>query len=234
MNFQKKKMTRLITILPTIFRSSWSPTYSFSTIRTTFSSSTTRSSTSPQNLNQLEQVKRDYDYDHYKLINKWTCKEINILLDYIKENYSAWSEGNKTRFYDDIAKNVLPKKGGMSIKSKISGLIKNYILIKEGKAKKDWFWYEKMDKIFGVLENVPPFLANNKKTGIIEKEAFEKLKNNVEVITIKMNQLQERILEKKLLLEKEQLEVEKKRLVYKIKRLKMDFKLKMKELELKN
>ncbi|CAB4440762.1 unnamed protein product [Rhizophagus irregularis] len=177
-------MTRLITILPTIFRSSWSPTYSFSTIRTTFSSSTTRSSTSPQNLNQLEQVKRDYDYDHYKLINKWTCKEINILLDYIKENYSAWSEGNKTRFYDDIAKNVLPKKGGMSIKSKINGLIKNYILIKE---------------------------ANSKKTGIIEKEAFEKLKNNVEVITIKMNQLQERILEKKLLLEKEQLEVEKKR-----------------------
>ncbi|PKC70329.1 hypothetical protein RhiirA1_532801 [Rhizophagus irregularis] len=94
----------------------------------------------------------------------------------------------------------------MSIKSKISGLIKNYILIKE---------------------------AISKKTGIIEKEAFEKLKNNVEVITIKMNQLQERILEKKLLLEKEQLEVEKKRLAYKIKRLKMDFKLKMKELELK-
>ncbi|EXX55291.1 hypothetical protein RirG_226630 [Rhizophagus irregularis DAOM 197198w] len=188
-------MTRLITILPTIFRSSRSPTYSFSTtIRfssTKFSSSTTRSSTSPQNLNQLEQ---------------WTCKEINILLDYIKENYSAWSEGNKTSFYDDIAKNVLPKKGGMSIKSKISGLIKNYILIKE---------------------------AISKKTGIIEKEAFEKLKNNVEVITIKMNQLQERILEKKLLLEKEQLEVEKKRLAYKIKRLKMDFKLKMKELELK-
>ncbi|CAG8501435.1 1763_t:CDS:2 [Rhizophagus irregularis] len=175
-------MTRLITILPTIFRSSRSPTYSFSTtIRfssTKFSSSTTRSSTSPQNLNQLEQGL------HYKLINKWTCKEINILLDYIKENYSAWSEGNKTSFYDDIAKNVLPKKGGMSIKSKISGLIKNYILIKE---------------------------AISKKTGIIEKEAFEKLKNNVEVITIKMNQLQERILEKKLLLEKEQLEVEKKR-----------------------
>ncbi|GBC25623.2 hypothetical protein GLOIN_2v1780060 [Rhizophagus irregularis DAOM 181602=DAOM 197198] len=181
-------MTRLITILPTIFRSSRSPTYSFSTtIRfssTKFSSSTTRSSTSPQNLNQLEQVKRDY----------------------IIKNYSAWSEGNKTSFYDDIAKNVLPKKGGMSIKSKISGLIKNYILIKE---------------------------AISKKTGIIEKEAFEKLKNNVEVITIKMNQLQERILEKKLLLEKEQLEVEKKRLAYKIKRLKMDFKLKMKELELK-
>ncbi|CAB4482543.1 unnamed protein product [Rhizophagus irregularis] len=177
-------MTRLITILPTIFRSSRSPTYSFSTtIRfssTTFSSSTTRSSTSPQNLNQLEQVKRDY--------------------------IITWSEGNKTSFYDDIAKNVLPKKGGMSIKSKISGLIKNYILIKE---------------------------AISKKTGIIEKEAFEKLKNNVEVITIKMNQLQERILEKKLLLEKEQLEVEKKRLAYKIKRLKMDFKLKMKELELK-
>ncbi|RGB36850.1 hypothetical protein C1646_757630 [Rhizophagus diaphanus] len=197
--------------------------YSFSTIRfssTTFSSSTTRSSTSLQNLNQLEQVKRDYDYDRYKLINKWTCNEINILLDYVKENYSAWSEGNKTRFYDDIAKYLLHKKGGMSIKGKINKLIKNYKSIKEGKAKKDWFWYEKMDKIFGVHENVPPFLTNSKETGIIEKEAFDKIKNNVEVITIKMNQLQERILEKKLLLEKEQLEVEKKRLTYKIKRLK--------------
>lgn len=49
--------------------------------------------------------------------------------------------------------------------------------------RKDWLWYEKMDKIFGVHENIPPFLAN-KEAGIIKKEASEKLKNNVTVIRI--------------------------------------------------
>jgi hypothetical protein len=44
--------------------------------------------------------------------------DIKVLLDHIQENYSAWSKGNKTKFYNDMMKNVLPNKEANAIKSK--------------------------------------------------------------------------------------------------------------------
>jgi hypothetical protein len=44
--------------------------------------------------------------------------EIKILLDYLKENFSSWSKGNKTKFYNNIAKSILPNKEVNAIKGK--------------------------------------------------------------------------------------------------------------------
>ncbi|UZO24819.1 uncharacterized protein OCT59_017113 [Rhizophagus irregularis] len=40
----------------------------------------------------------------------WKNSEIEILLDYLQENFTSWSKGNKTKFYNDMAKNILPYK----------------------------------------------------------------------------------------------------------------------------
>jgi hypothetical protein len=116
---------------------------------------------------------------------------------------------------------------------------------KTGNERKDWYWYDKMDGIFGTRENVTPSFLANKETGInIEEEGGvkkennkkQKSKNNVEVIATalaEMSQTRERIWEKKMELEKERLEVEKERWAYERERSKMEFELRMKELELK-
>ena len=49
----------------------------------------------------------------------WENNEINILLDYLQENFSSWSKGNKTKFYNDMVKNKLLNKETSAIKSKI-------------------------------------------------------------------------------------------------------------------
>lgn len=48
----------------------------------------------------------------------WKNSEIEILLDYLQENFRSWSKGNKTKFYNDMAKNILPNKEAIAIKSK--------------------------------------------------------------------------------------------------------------------
>jgi len=69
-------------------------------------------------------VEEEEDYDQNqdpsdeKSGSKWKHDEIKILLDYIQENYSTWSKGNKTKFYNDMAKSVLPNKESNAIKSK--------------------------------------------------------------------------------------------------------------------
>jgi hypothetical protein len=62
----------------------------------------------------------DQNHDPFdeKSGNKWEHDEIKTLLDYIQENYSTWSKGNKTKFYNDMAKSVLPNKEANAIKSK--------------------------------------------------------------------------------------------------------------------
>jgi len=106
--------------------------------------------------------------------------------------------------------------------------------------------------IFKTCENITPSFLVNTSTDIIKEEAIEtkkegykkqKIKNNVEVMATaiaEMSQTRERIWEKKMLLEKERLEVEKERWAYERQKeererekMKMDFDLKMKALELK-
>ena len=99
--------------------------------------------------------------------------------------------------------------------------------------------------IFGVRENITPSFLANRETGMFEEEAVEikedkkqkqKPKNNIEVMATtiaEMSQVQERIWEKKMILEKERLEVEKERWAYERERSKMEFELRMKELELR-
>lgn len=82
--------------------------------------------------------------------------------------------------------------------------------------RKDWYWYDKLDMIFGTRENITPSFVANKSTDIIEeevevkKEIYKKPKNknNVEVMTIaigEMNQSRERIWEQKMILEREKM-----------------------------
>lgn len=127
--------------------------------------------------------------------------------------------------------------------------------------RKDWYWYDKLDIIFGTRENITPSVIANKSTDIIEdevvkKEGGKKLKgkNNVEVMSmaiVEMNQSRERIWEQKMKfekekldksheLEKERMEVEKEKWAYEKERAiaereraKMEFELRMKELELR-
>jgi len=127
--------------------------------------------------------------------------------------------------------------------------------------RKDWYWYDKLDIIFGIRENITPSFLANKSTDIIEETEIKKEsckkpkgKNNVEVMSmamVEMNQSRERIWEQKMNwekekleksheLEKERLEIEKERWAYEKEKTKteretakMEFELRMKELELR-
>jgi len=46
------------------------------------------------------------------------------LLDYLQENFSSWSKGNKTKFYNNVAKNILPNKEANAIKSWLLFILK--------------------------------------------------------------------------------------------------------------
>lgn len=118
------------------------------------------------------------------------------MLDYLQENFLSWSKGNKTRFYNNIAKNILPNKEVNAIKGKflyfisfklmilifsfilgkISRLIRKYEETKKhnnqsGVDRKDWCWYDQLDEIFGTRENINPSFLANRSTDIIEEEA---------------------------------------------------------------
>ncbi|CAB4441054.1 unnamed protein product [Rhizophagus irregularis] len=162
--------------------------------------SLTNTSFQQQNLNlsplEIEQDKKDEgkmekeeDYDQNqnpsdeKSGSKWKHDEIKVLLDYIQENYSAWSKGNKSKFYNDMAKSVLPNKESSAIKSKFARLTKKYESIKKhnnqtGKEWKDWYWFDKMDKIFRIRENISPSVLANKETGTGIEEEIEIKKEN--------------------------------------------------------
>lgn len=59
----------------------------------------------------------DQDQDPDEKSGGWKSNEIRILLDYLQENFSSWSKGNKTKFYNNVAKNILPNKEANAIKS---------------------------------------------------------------------------------------------------------------------
>ncbi|PKY57123.1 hypothetical protein RhiirA4_477970 [Rhizophagus irregularis] len=167
----------------------------------------------------------------------WEINEIKILLDYLKENFSFWFKGNKTKFYNNIAKSILPNKEANAIKGKLSHLIKKYEKIKKHNNqssidRKDWCWYDQLDEIFGTRENITPSFLANKFISIIDEEETE--------IKKERHKKQKKKLEKNHELERERIEAEKERWAYEKEkaitereRAKMEFELRMKELELR-
>ncbi|CAI2199293.1 18571_t:CDS:2, partial [Funneliformis geosporum] len=64
---------------------------------------------------------QQYDSQLYNLPltlpqHNWKHGEIKILLDHLQEKFSTWSKGNKSKFYNDITKNILSNKEANAIK----------------------------------------------------------------------------------------------------------------------
>ncbi|GBB90260.1 hypothetical protein RclHR1_17150004 [Rhizophagus clarus] len=131
-----------------------------------------------------DDANQDQDIDERS--GGWKDSEIKILLDYLQENFSSWSKGNKTKFYNDVARNILPNKEPIAIKKR-----------------KDWYWYDTLDSIFGTRKNIAPsFLANKLTSDKIDDNEEEnevkkvgnkkqKVRSNVEVMAtaiVEMNQ----------------------------------------------
>ncbi len=111
--------------------------------------------------------------------------------------------------FNEISANILKNKKLNAIKNKLIRMIKTYSNIKKhnekiGAERKDWIWYEKMNNIFGIHENISSSFIANRNTNIEEEESLnsesklpKKLKkNNVDSIAfaiITMNETRERV-----------------------------------------
>ncbi|PKY55005.1 hypothetical protein RhiirA4_474175, partial [Rhizophagus irregularis] len=78
-------------------------------------------------------------------------------------------EKSGSKWKHDEIKSVLLNKESNAIKSKLARLTKKYKSIKKynnqtDKERKDWYWYDKMDMIFGICENISPSVLANKET----------------------------------------------------------------------
>jgi hypothetical protein len=127
---------------------------------------------------------------------------------------------------------------------------------KSGEARKDWVWYEKMDRLFGTRENIAPSFIANRSTDNEDDEPLnietkfpkKQKKNNVDSIAVAistMSESRERVWDKKIELEREKmekshevemkrLEVEQQKWKFEMEKIKMEHELKMKEMESKN
>ncbi|CAB4427065.1 unnamed protein product [Rhizophagus irregularis] len=192
--------------------------------------------------------------------NNWQVYEVDILLQYIADNFDEYTKGNKTKLFNEMSVKVLKNKEPNAIKSKLARMIKYYGEVKahnekSGVERKDWDWYEKMDAIFGTRENIAPSFIVNRSTDIDGEESSgmepktpkRSKKNNVDTIAMAistMSETRERVWEKKLELEKERieknhtiemgkLEVEKQKWEFEREKMKMEHELKLKEMEFK-
>ncbi|CAB4423733.1 unnamed protein product [Rhizophagus irregularis] len=73
----------------------------------------------------------------------WQNHEIDLLLQYIEDNFDEYRKGNKSKLFNAISANVLKNKKSNGIKSKLSRMIKMYSEVKKhneksGEARKDW------------------------------------------------------------------------------------------------
>ncbi|PKY61012.1 hypothetical protein RhiirA4_520701, partial [Rhizophagus irregularis] len=107
----------------------------------------------PKNNPKKKSVKRKVSNDTDSNVN-WQDHEIDLLIQYIGDNFDEYRKGNKTKMFNEISSNVLKNKEPNAIKSKLARLIKTYSEVKKhneksGEARKDWVWYDKMDAIFG-------------------------------------------------------------------------------------
>ncbi|CAB4494386.1 unnamed protein product [Rhizophagus irregularis] len=192
--------------------------------------------------------------------NNWQVYEVDILLQYIADNFDEYTKGNKTKLFNEMSVKVLKNKEPNAIKSKLARMIKYYGEVKahnkkSGVERKDWNWYEKMDAIFSTRENIAPSFIVNRSTdidgeessGIEPKTPKRSKKNNVDTIAMAistMSETRERVWEKKLELKKERieknhtieigkLEVEKQKWEFEREKMKMEHELKLKEMEFK-
>ncbi|PKY55611.1 hypothetical protein RhiirA4_475190 [Rhizophagus irregularis] len=106
----------------------------------------------PKNNPKKKSVKRKVSNDTDSNVN-WQDHEIDLLIQYIGDNFDEYRKGNKTKMFNEISSNVLKNKEPNAIKSKLARLIKTYSEVKKhneksGEARKDWVWYDKMDAIF--------------------------------------------------------------------------------------
>ncbi|EXX78870.1 uncharacterized protein OCT59_017318 [Rhizophagus irregularis] len=154
--------------------------------------------------------------------NNWQVYEVDILLQYIADNFDEYTKGNKTKLFNEISIKVLKNKELNAIKSKLARMIKYYDEVKaynekSGVERKDWDWYEKMDAIFNTCKNIAPSFIVNRSTDIDGKESSgiepkipkRSKKNNVDTIAMAistMSETRERIWEKKIELKKERIE----------------------------
>ena len=147
---------------------------------------------------------------------------MDILIQYIADNFDEYRRGNKTKMFNEISANVLKNKEPTAIKSKLTRMIKTYSDVKKhneksGVERRDWEWYEKMDGLFGTCENISPSIIVNRFTNIEDEESLnskpnisKKLKkNNVDTIAVaisNMSEARERVWERKIELEREKME----------------------------
>jgi hypothetical protein len=117
---------------------------------------------------------------------------------------------------------MLTNKKPNAIKSKLARMIKTYSDVKKhneksGESRKDWVWYEKMDRLFGTRENIAPSFIANRATDVEDEEfvssepksSKKQKKNNVDTIATAisaMSESREKVWDKKIELEKERME----------------------------
>ncbi|CAG8731208.1 8339_t:CDS:2, partial [Funneliformis mosseae] len=156
--------------------------------------------------------------------NNWQGYEIDLLIQYISDNFNEYKKGNKTKLFNEMSANLLKNKEPAAIKSKLSRMIKTYSEVKKhneqtGVERKDWEWFDKMDCIFGIRENISPSFITNRFTDTENEEPLnneskpvKKLKkNNVDAIATAitmMSETRERVWDKKIELEKEKMAIE--------------------------
>ncbi|CAB4477702.1 unnamed protein product [Rhizophagus irregularis] len=108
--------------------------------------------------------------------NNWQVYEVDILLQYIADNFDEYTKGNKTKLFNEMSIKILKNKEPSAIKSKLARMIKYYGEIidhneKFGVERKDWDCYEKLDAIFGTHENIAPSFIANRSTDIDGEES---------------------------------------------------------------
>ncbi|CAG8740625.1 14183_t:CDS:2, partial [Funneliformis caledonium] len=58
--------------------------------------------------------------------NNWQGYEIDLLIQYISDNFNEYKKGNKTKLFNEMSANLLKNKEPAAIKSKLSRMIKTY------------------------------------------------------------------------------------------------------------
>ena len=68
----------------------------------------------------MKKENHDHDQDLNEKSEGWENNKIKILFDHLQKNFTTWFKENKTKFYNNMTKNILPNKEANAIKSKLS------------------------------------------------------------------------------------------------------------------
>ncbi|CAB4416848.1 unnamed protein product [Rhizophagus irregularis] len=127
----------------------------------------------PKNNPKKKSVKRKVSNDTDSNVN-WQDHEIDLLIQYIGNNFDEYRKGNKTKMFNEISSNVLKNKEPNAIKSKLARLIKTYSEVKKHNEKSG-----EARKIGSIDIEEDEELFNNK-----SKFSKKQKKNNVDTIAI--------------------------------------------------